>query len=452
MKKIDLKAALAKITARKWAVIGIIGTLIIGGGIAVAILLSHGSNQGASTTITGALTTSGFIEAKEIELAPEMGGRVSELPFAEGDLVETGDIVVRLDATLVEAQKEIALANLALAEAERDLILEGARDEIIAQAELQVRMAEAALAAAGAVLSDAVTLRDNPQELLLQLIDAETQVAVAQQGLTAAQIQFDMARIGYETADRTAQQLHDLIEAGLPVSVPLEIATAGYQYDQAEANLQGAQGALNGAQGILASLQELVNDPAAIEIQVAQASGSLETARASLAAAQADLDLARSGATSSQVAMADARVAEAQAAVNAIDVMLERFAIKAPIDGMILNIALHPSELSAPGTTVVTLANLEQVEITVYLTAVEFSDIRLNQPVTIRVDSYPGRDFKGTVVYIADEAEFTPQSAQTNEERVNLVYAVKILIDNPDMALKPGMPADVIFESPREVE
>ena len=93
-----------------------------------------------------------------------------------------------------------------------------------------------------------------------------------------------------------------------------------------------------------------------------------------------------------------------------------------------------------------TLANLDVVELTVYIAASQFNRIHLNQPVSVSVDSFPGQTFGGTVVYIADEAEFTPRSVQTREERVNLVYAVKIRLENPEHALKPGMPADAEFD------
>jgi HlyD family secretion protein len=73
--------------------------------------------------------------------------------------------------------------------------------------------------------------------------------------------------------------------------------------------------------------------------------------------------------------------------------------------------------------------------------------VHLNQTVEVTVDSFPDKTFEGVVTYISDEAEFTPRSVQTREERVNLVFAVKIRIENPDHALKPGIPADALFKS-----
>ena len=108
---------------------------------------------------------------------------------------------------------------------------------------------------------------------------------------------------------------------------------------------------------------------------------------------------------------------------------------------------MHVGELAIPGVPVVTLANLDTVELTVYINASQFDKVALNQEVAVSVDSFPGKTFTGTVIHIANEAEFTPRNVQTREERVNLVYAVKIQLDNPDLDLKPGMPADARFIS-----
>jgi multidrug resistance efflux pump len=146
------------------------------------------------------------------------------------------------------------------------------------------------------------------------------------------------------------------------------------------------------------------------------------------------------------MAVADAWVEEARAALGAIEAQIERMTIAAPIDGIVLEQTVHVGELAAPGVPLITLANLDVVELTVYVPEDQFDEVSLNQQVQIRVDSFPGQTFEGAVVRIADEAEFTPRGVQTREERVNLVFAVKIQIENPDHVLKPGMPADAVFE------
>jgi len=99
------------------------------------------------------------------------------------------------------------------------------------------------------------------------------------------------------------------------------------------------------------------------------------------------------------------------------------------------------------GKPLVLLGDLEHPWIKIYVTANEVGKIKLGAPARVLVDGFPGRTFRGTVTWIADQAEFTPKNIQTREERVNLVYAVKISIANPDRLLKAGMTADAEVET-----
>ena len=92
-----------------------------------------------------------------------------------------------------------------------------------------------------------------------------------------------------------------------------------------------------------------------------------------------------------------------------------------------------------------TIGQLDEVELTVYVPEDKYGHIQLGQEVFIAVDSFPGSTFTGMVVYISGEAEFTPRNVQTMEGRKTTVYAVKITVPNQDQKLKPGMPADVDF-------
>jgi len=105
----------------------------------------------------------------------------------------------------------------------------------------------------------------------------------------------------------------------------------------------------------------------------------------------------------------------------------------------------HKGELATPGIPLITLADLDQVILTVYVPESRLGQVRVGQRVEVRVDSFPDRVFIGRVVTIATEAEFIPRNIQTREERVNMVFAVKVVIPNPDHALKPGMPADAVI-------
>jgi multidrug resistance efflux pump len=107
----------------------------------------------------------------------------------------------------------------------------------------------------------------------------------------------------------------------------------------------------------------------------------------------------------------------------------------------------HPGEVALPGNAILTVAGLSRLTLTVYVSAADYGRLREGQAVEVVVDSFPEQTFPGTIIRISDEAEFTPKNVQTREERVNLVYAIKIALPNESSQLKPGMPADVSFSS-----
>lgn len=424
-------------------------SLNIIGWIIATLSLSACTASAGDLTQSGPLLASGFIEAEDVSIAAEIGGRVTELPYAEGDSLEAGALLIQLDDTILQAQRDIIEAQLDIAEAQRDLIAAGARPEIIAQGYAQVAVAQAAVDAASATLGAAATLRNNPQDIEIQVIDAATQIYVAQEQVTAAQIQFNLASEMLDNANQAVPNIRDAQEKfeplGITVPMPLQVAYAPYDYREAEANLNSALEALNGAQAILGTLQELAENPQAYQSQVAQASGSLQTAKAALERANAELARLEAGPRDEDLQVADAQIAQIEAQIEALDIQIDKLAIRAPLSGVVLEQAIHVGELASPGIPLITLADLSTVELRVYLPADQYGSVSLGQEVEVTVDSFPGRIFEGVVVLIADEAEFTPRNVQTREERVNLVYGITIRIENPDEALKPGVPADARF-------
>jgi HlyD family secretion protein len=117
--------------------------------------------------------------------------------------------------------------------------------------------------------------------------------------------------------------------------------------------------------------------------------------------------------------------------------------IRSPLDGVVLMRAAEPGEITTAGGAMLVVADLNSVTMTVYIPESQYGQIYLGQNLTVTVDSFPDKVYVGTVIRIADEAEFTPRNSQTVQNRKNTVYAVKLSIFNPDMDLKPGMPADV---------
>jgi HlyD family secretion protein len=121
--------------------------------------------------------------------------------------------------------------------------------------------------------------------------------------------------------------------------------------------------------------------------------------------------------------------------------------VRSYLDGVVLERLFEPGELATPGSTLFTIGNLYVLNLTVYVPEDRYGQIILGQSYPVTVDSFPGRAFKGQVTHIADKAEFTPRNVQTVEGRKNTVFAIRLTLENPDLALKPGMPADVNFSA-----
>lgn len=142
---------------------------------------------------------------------------------------------------------------------------------------------------------------------------------------------------------------------------------------------------------------------------------------------------------------AAAQLRQAEASVDVLRRQVEDAYLVAPIGGTVIEKVAEPGELVAAGTPVVTLADLSRAYLRIYVPETELGRVRPGQSVAIYTDTYPDRPLEGRVTFIAPEAEFTPKNVQTREERVKLVYEVKIDVPNPDGVLKPGMYADAVL-------
>ena len=210
-------------------------------------------------------------------------------------------------------------------------------------------------------------------------------------------------------------------------------------------NLNQAIAARDAAQQNLNDLLALRDNPQQANIQVAQAEAAYQQAVAAVGVAKANLDMARAGATGEQVDVARSGVEQARAALDALKVQRRKYTLSAPVAGMVMERIAHEGENALPGMTLLTLGNLDAVDLTVYIPEPDVGKVYLEQPVEVSVDSFPGETFMGQVVWISDEAEFTPKNVQTKEERVSTVFAIKVRIPNLDHKLKPGIPADAVL-------
>lgn len=117
--------------------------------------------------------------------------------------------------------------------------------------------------------------------------------------------------------------------------------------------------------------------------------------------------------------------------------------IRSPIDGVVLLRAAEPGEVATAGGSLLVIANLDEMTLTIYIPEDQYGKIYLGQEYPITVDSFPDRVYTGKVAHISDRPEYTPQNVRTVEGRKSTVYAVRLAVPNPDHDLKPGMPADV---------
>ena len=203
---------------------------------------------------------------------------------------------------------------------------------------------------------------------------------------------------------------------------------------RAQASLAAASAQIEAAQ---AQLRYLSSDLKRIEALYKKGGASQQ---------QFDLIRSQTDATRAQLNAAIAMKQEAESALRLAQIQYDESMIASPITGVVLTKNYERGDVVMPGSTVYTLGNLNRPWIKIYVSDVDLGRVRLGQHVRITVDSFPDKTFDGTVERIADKAEFTPHDVQTREDRTALVFAVKVYIKNKDMILKPGMPADAVFE------
>jgi len=172
------------------------------------------------------------------------------------------------------------------------------------------------------------------------------------------------------------------------------------------------------------------------------AATALKRADATLSAAQQRLNEAEEGARKEDIAIARANLNQARANLGLSRINAGYATLRAPSSGVITVRQAELGEVVAPGSPVVSIADLDHIWLRSYVAETDLGRIHWGQAATVTTDTYPGKQYQGRISFIAPNAEFTPKSVQTYKERVTLVYRIKIDIDNSNHELKPGMPAD----------
>jgi len=358
---------------------------------------------------------SGNIELTQVNVAFKISGKLIELPIEEGAAVRKGMVLARLDPLQLQRQRERDHASQLAAESQLVQLKTSIQQQTASlAAETELRQAELKQAEA------------RLQELLSG--SREQEIRQARAVVEEARVQNNQARKDWERA----QVLYKNDD----------ISTS--QYDQSRTRFESASAGLNQAEEGLALVLE---GPRKEEIESSRA--AVERARASLKLTEATrLELRRK---EQEVEARRAEVSRARAQVSVVDAQLADAVVVSPIDGIALVKSAEMGEVVAAGTTLATIGDLDHPWLRAYLNEQDLGRVKLGAKVKVTTDSYPGKTYWGRVSFISSEAEFTPKQIQTPEERVKLVYRIKVEVDNPNHELKSNMPADaeILLDQPK---
>jgi HlyD family secretion protein len=289
------------------------------------------------------IKVSGNIEATEVDVGFKISGRIVSRFFEEGDWVDQGKVLAKLDDDDLRDRLEVARATLMSAQARLSKLLAGSRPEEIREAEANLNQAK-----------------------------------------------FDL-----ENKEAHYERLKPLFERGVIPKDTLDNAEAAFKM-----------------------------------------------AKASLQRATETYLLVKEGPRKEDIDDARAQVEQARASLKLTETQLSYTTLYSPISGVVLVKSGEIGEVVNPGTSIVTLADIENVWLKAYIPETDLSKVKWGQEAIVTTDLRPRKEYKGRISFISSQAEFTPKQIQTEKERVTLVYRIKVDISNTDRELKPGMPAD----------
>jgi HlyD family secretion protein len=418
------------------------------------------------TTDNGQLRASGTIESVTVNVSPELAGKVTEVLAAEGQPVQAGDPLLRLDDSLLQSEKQTAQAALDSANAAVQTA-EVALESVQLQYDLTLSNALAQEKSTRIAIWD----ESKPTEF-----DQPIWYFSKEERIKAAQAEVDAKKIALDEAMKKLDEIGQRAGSSDFLKIEAKLIQMRLAFQSAQDVLDSTSGASDSQE--LRDAAQIVLDEAEIDLEDAQkdyddalttegATDILE-ARADAVIAQEAYDLAvdnlralQTGTDSPQVQAASKVVEQAQAALeqaktnivtaqsrlDTIDTQLKKITVYAPMDGVVLTRNVEPGEFIQPGAVALTMANLNELTITVYVPDPRLNEISLGQTATVTIDVSSGESptFDAEVIHIADQAEFTPRNVQTVEGRRGTVFAIKLKVIDSEGKLKIGMPADVVF-------
>jgi HlyD family secretion protein len=371
---------------------------------AVALVASYFYFQREKENV---LRASGTIEATDVDVSFQVGGRVIEVSAVEGQAVKAGDVLARLTSEEVtervhqiQASLEAVMSQALQQQATVELRVSVVESQI-AQARSQEEAARAAV--------ERLRAGSRPQE-----------IRVAEADLAQAEAQLVQRRADFERVSQLTR----------------EGVIAQQQLDAVQSALRTAEAARDAANQRLALSRE-----GARREDIAEAEARWKAAQAGVRLAEAgrkEIDLQRAA-----LDAAHARERELSAQLEGVKAQLGYTEIRSPLEGVVLTKNVESGEVVSPGTPVVTVANIAELWMNIYIPETQTGLVKLGQQVSVKVDSFPDEAFRGTITFVSSESEFTPKTILTQEERIKLVYRAKVALENTQGRLKPGMEADV---------
>lgn len=357
----------------------------------------------------GEIAFSGNLELREVEVAFKMPGKIVQLAVDEGDAVQESSLIATLDDEQYRRQRTELLAQLdALRSSQEELRVQILFQEENLRAQLEQRQAEVRQARFNLSMLEEGTRRQEIEQ--------------AEAALTGAQAEYDRTKADYERAQELIAN-EDISRA---------------QFDLFRTSFERADSARKQASERLDLAKE---GPRRQEVEIAKA--TLARAEAGLRQTEAgELEIRRSR---QALKTLDDQYRALQARLSQVEKQLEDSRASAPFSGIILTKPAELGEVVAAGTPVVTLGDLLHPWVRAYIAETDLGRVKIGAPVEILTDSFPGKSFQGKVSFIASEAEFTPKQIETREERVKMVYRLKIDVANPDQELKLNMPVEGVI-------
>lgn len=321
---------------------------------------------------------------------------------------------------------------------------------------------EGLIQANGRIEGDHITIASKFAGRVQELLAREGDTVHAGQALVRLddvqiRTRVEQARRGFEALESQVQAAHTSL-AVLNLEVPLAIETAEAGISSARAAVDQARAVEDEARRDVERMRPLIAEQAVSRQQVDQAEArwnvaksEITTARSRLTQAvkelaQAELGWKRIRTKENEVVTWERQRDQAEAALAEAESILADLTIVAPTRGTITTRMVDTGEVVVAGAPLLELMDLDRLYLKVYIPEIEIGKVRLGLPARIYTDAFPDQPFDATVGYIASKAEFTPKEVQTRDERVKLIYALKLyLASNPDHRLTPGLPADAII-------